>query len=171
MSIRILLIVVLICSARIAATAEDPVENPCNIDKTCIEIYSRAIQQAFEALASSKIIAKTDIETFPAKTKSVVSSLNTEFDTKIFGKACFVGGKLYAFKYNDPSTIAFGIYQLSFANEEDIEYALKILTNANRKHFRTKIIPTVFSWHRDASSLFLIFETILVGHESLEQLN
>jgi hypothetical protein len=169
MSIKILLMFVLICSAQITARAKELVENACNIDKTCIEIYSRAIQQAFEALASSKKIAKTDIESFPVKTESIVSSLNSEYGTEIFGKACFVGGKLYAFKYNDPSTIEFGIYQLSFSNEEDIEYALKILTNANRKHFRTKKIPTVFSWHREASSIFFIFETILVGHESLKK--
>ena len=171
MSIRILLIIVLILGIQISIMAEEPVETPCNIDKSCIEIYSRAIKQAFETLTSAKKIVKTDIEMFPVKTKSVVSSLNKEFDTDIFGKACFIGGKVYSYKYHDPSFIEFGIYQLSFKNEDDVENALKIIKNANRKHFRTKKSRTIFSWHRAASSLFIIFEEILVGHESLEQLN
>ena len=170
MLLRILL-VLLISSTSITARAADNDNKPCNVDGTYLEIYSRAMRQAFEAMVSSKKIAKNDVKMNLVEPNIIVSILNNEFDTQIFNKACFVTGKLYTFTYDDPSFMRFSIYQLTFSSTEDMEYASKILSDVKRDHFRTNKSPTLFTWHKGISSIFIIIETILVGHESLEQLN
>ena len=165
-----ILLALLVCSTATTVWSEEDVNHPCNEDSIFIEIYSRAVRQSFETITSSKKIAKNDIEMFTAKPNSIVKTLNNEFDTRIFSKACFASGKVYSFKYNDPSIIEFGIYQLAFSNEEDIEHILKILKDLKRNHFRTKKVPTMFTWHNGLKSVLFIFETILVGYEPLDHL-
>jgi hypothetical protein len=51
-----------------------------------------------------------------------------------------------------------------------MDYIVGLLGNVKRKHFRTKKIPTMFTWHKGDHSIIFIFETILVGHEKLDKL-
>ena len=165
-----ILLVLCITITSTTASALEHVENPCNIDDVYLEIYSRAIRQTFESLVSSGIIDKKDVKTFAIEPNEIVSELNREFETKIFGRACLVRGKGYCFIYDDPSIMEFGIYQLTFSNKEDIKRAVEILGKVKRDFFQTKKIPILFTWHKGGNSIFIIFQEILVGHQSLDHL-
>jgi hypothetical protein len=170
MLLRIFLVLLIICTPITVRSAEHD-SNQCNIDSTYLEIYSRAIRQAFEIMVSAKKIAKNDVQQMTlVESNQIISILNKEFDTKIFSKACFTTGKLYTFTYATPSFMRFSIYQTTFSNNEDMKYVQNILGNVKRDYFRTNKSPTNFTWHKGGNSIFIIMETILIGHERLEQL-
>ena len=170
MILKIIALSIIVCTPVTVWSAESVILNNCNVDRSYLEIYSKAIKQSFEAVASSSKISKNDVTMFTVNQNTITSTLNKEFDTKKFGNACFASGKIYSFIYDDPSIIEFGIYHLTFSNKKEVEYILSILHNVQRKHFRTKKIPTLFTWFNNFTSIFIFYETILVGHEPLEHL-
>lgn len=155
------------CSVESSAVQDTPtvVENKPtvierSIDKNCnseplLTMYEDFVVLGIKSANLTTEKARIIFEKIKTPEVEVKSMLASEFGTEFLKNTCAFDGLI--FSIDDVRNNYVGAYQITFNSEKNASEAADILSNLDRRHFRTKKVATLFEWN-------IIDTTILITY-------
>ena len=126
-----------------------------------LSAWSRAVVQTLSATVASEQLAPDEFGYDRIPSDHVRNFMATEFESDIFRESTVAAGLVFKINHTDGWKVAFGAYELIFADQKTKNAAARVLADSGREHLKTLKLAW-FEYHVGESSILVTFEDDIV---------